>query len=421
MLLRTLFASLLFVSFALQAATLEELIDYAVCNHPKLLAEKERQEASGAAKKEARASFHPHLEAIGGHQEEDLSSRVDSYEYGYLELRWNLFRGGRDHALLKAASAEESLSHWEMEQSLQEVVKEIAIAFYRYLHCREKARIYSEAGAYLNEFAPMAQKKQDAGFETAVDGNEIQYHSFHYGAMVKQAEIETYLALTDLKFAVGGACQDEFEEIVCDFLPFEPLPPLDEVCQAAYCSRPERLIAGCKEKILAMEVQKAKGEYLPELDLVGIWGRENETRDERGSGTRALVEVKIPLYSGGASLYKKRKEQARLKEQQLLMRDLEQRIAKEVHSAYHRVESISAHLEVVDKIAAEKGAFLDAVRDEYKRGVRNSGDVVSSIAFMTEMEIKRFDDWRDYSIAKTELAFAQGDVLALFPCPNHSH
>lgn len=415
---RPLFILIFMASSYLQASSLEQLLEFAIRNHPQLCAEQEQICAVKAKKGEARSFFHPQVNAIGGHQEEDLNLRKDSYRYGYFELRWNLFRGGKDQARLKIAHEEEAISYCEMEKTFQAVLKDIAVAYFKYLSCREKVRIYASAGEYLDIFAPIAKRKQEAGFETAVDAKEIDYHRLHYKALMKQAEIEAYLALTDLKFSTGGACQEYFEDLSCDFLGLEILPPLEEVCQSAYNTRPERLIIERLENMHTARLNSAKGEHMPELDLIGVWGRENELQDERGTGTKAVIELKIPLYAGWGHYFQQRKEQAILRRQKLLSVELDQQIAKQVHSAYHKVESINAHLEVVNQVANDRDTFLNAVHDEYKRGVRNSGDVVSAVAFMTDVEIQCFEGWRDYSIARTELAWAAGDILSIFNC-NH--
>lgn len=398
----------------LHAESLEQLVDYAVHHHPLLCAGAEHVSLARAEAGEIKANFHPQLHAVGGAQDEQLSVRDDSYLYGYVILRWNLFRGGKDRALLRAANKEQSVRRCELEQQFQSIVRDVATAYYTYLHCQQTASVYKNATDYLTHFDSTAERKRKAGLETAVDGSEIQFHRLHYDALAQKAQAQAGMALADLKLAVGETCEHLQWEIEGDFLTCQPLPQLDAVYTAAFSNRPERAIAEHQRDVHCARLRAAQAEAWPQLDLIGTWGKENEVLADRGVGSRALLVATVPLYQGGRVYHQKCKERAGLRRQQHLAHALDQRITTEVYRAYRYAESVCAHLQAVDKISQERGSFLDTLRDEYQRGVRNSGDVVAGIAFMTEMEIERLDGYRDYSIARTDLAWVMGDVLTIF-------
>jgi outer membrane protein len=347
-------------------------------------------------KKINRSLFLPEFSVNTGLGSESLFDEdEDKGPYLFLEGRINLFRGGRDQDLLKQTQVKIDKLHIEKEVTNRKV----RIEAFKTLS--EIQRLKNENEYLQNEIKDnkiqqgMAQKKVNAGLTTNVDILDFE---------IKDQNLNNRIAINNLNIEsltknVLNLYSNEitFAELENEFL-IMPSTSLDGIDANNYLN-----ITLTKFDIESAKLNKqiAKGEYLPSIDLEAKWGQITPQsklwKEEKEHSV--FLNLSFPFYTGGTTSAKINQSilEMEQKEREIRQQQLEANTNFQVEQK--KIEILNNLLRSYKLILSKSEKYKNLTINEYKRGIKNSPDVISASDKNLEASIKTLETSTELSIA----------------------
>ncbi len=338
----------------------------------------------------------PELSFNGGLGSEKFNDKADKEEgpYLFLEGKMNLFRGGRDQAQIEKSKLE--LNKHILETEISE--RKIKIESFKLI--AETNRLKAENEILLKEVKDnqtqrgMALKKVNAGLTTNVDIldfdikeqnliNRVTVNTLTietnnkslltlYSGKVPLNEIESYFSSTDLK-SLEGLNPDDWVNISAAKLDYE--------------------ISHLDKKIV-------RSEYSPIIDLDAKWGQITPQHDifKNDKEHQVSLNINIPLYTGGTTNFKSQQAIIDSAQKERELRQLEVDAQSKFAIELKKIETLKILLKSYQQISSKAENYKMLTISEYKRGIKNSPDVISASDKLLEATIKMLETKSELSV-----------------------
>jgi outer membrane protein len=188
-------------------------------------------------------------------------------------------------------------------------------------------------------------------------------------------------------------------------------PPADfsQVLQEAFQSRPELASQRLEVNSAHSYATAERDLWFPSMAAAGAAGLTPYRADQLGSRYAAVgFNVNIPVFNGHlfSSLRTEANEQYR--EQQQTLRDQEDRIARDVRTAWLNAGSAFQRLSVTEQLLAEAKLGEDLARERYKMGLSAIVELSQAQLNLTQAQIAEASAKYEYQARIAELLYQQG-------------
>lgn len=390
--------------------SLDGLIDMALCSNPEIHAAQEHLVSTEASCRGRHAAFQPHVSFEFGHASEHLNVRSDDYQYGYIGASWNLYHGGRDSASTRIGCSERRIASSTLYQIQNQVIHQLCRSFYDLLYCDHAIRHLDEIIASLPGTQAIAKRKWENGLTSELDCLEFELEQESLCSTRAALLTARHQAVRQLSLLTGCDIKDDVvitgEFITCG--------EIDDVCSLyarALEQRLDRSISAEQLQILLEEYNQAFGEGLPKVDLIGSYGKEPDTRSDRGTGTKFFFNVSIPIYSGFETKNKVVAARHRLEAQRYLNSNLDNRILAEIQTGMDNLALQRSRLQAETAIFEKNQKYLSMTKQEYEKGIKNSPDLSSARERTLQSHLRLLSIQRDISHTLLSIAIATGDSI----------
>ena len=335
-----------------------------------------------------------------------FDERYDSWQMG-AELRQPLFR--YDFlARGRRASAQDQLAEQAFIQRGQALVIRVADRYLAVLNAsNELALAQSEAEAVGKSLSDV-RKRYDVQLVAGTD--------------LKEAQARHDLAQANLLAAQQAvdSAQDALDEVTGNgraqlyvLNPSAELPALDSLDAEVWLTRARANNPAYQQALAQVAVAQAnatsrRSESLPVLDLVASHGRQDMSESRIGSkanSTEVGVELRLPLFAGGAYASKVREAQARLDQAQAQQARSERELLRETRRLFREVQTARAQSQAYQRAVESSQAAEQATRYGYEAGKRTLTDVLN--AQSNTVQAKRNLDRSRYDVLLKMLQLKQ--------------
>jgi outer membrane protein len=252
----------------------------------------------------------------------------------------------------------------------------------------------------------MAQNKLKSGLDVAFASVDLSQAQL----LLIQSQNDVQASYAQLSAALGFREPREFDLAEP---PGMPAPPRDflPVLQEAFSNRPE--LAGQR-----LEVSSAKSYATAERDLwfpsmsaaggAGLVPYHVSQLEDRYAAVG--FNVSIPVFNGHlfGSLRTQANEEYRA--QQQVLRELEDRVARDVRTAWLNANSSYRRLSVTEQLLNEAKLAEDLAASRYRMGLSSIVELTQAQLNLTQAQIAEASAKYDYQIAFSELLYQQGDL-----------
>lgn len=331
-----------------------------------------------------------------------FDERYDSWQMG-AELRQPLFR--YDFlARGRRASAQDQLAEQAFIQRGQALVIRVADRYLAVLNAsNELALAQSEAEAVGKSLSDV-RKRYDVQLVAGTD--------------LKEAQARHDLAQANLLAAqqAVGSAQDALDEVTGNgraqlyvLNPSAELPALDSLDAEVWLTRARANNPAYQQALAQVAVAQAnatsrRSESLPVLDLVASHGRQDMS-ESKANSTEVGVELRLPLFAGGAYASKVREAQARLDQAQAQQARSERELLRETRRLFREVQTARAQSQAYQRAVESSQAAEQATRYGYEAGKRTITDVLN--AQSNTVQAKRNLDRSRYDVLLKMLQLKQ--------------
>lgn len=370
--------------------TLREALQRAIDSDPAVAASLAERAADREAGVQERATRLPQINAIGAINTTDadvistpfgtgFQERYDGWSIA-VELRQPLFRYdllARGHR----ADAQDQLGEQAFIQRGQALVVRVADRYLAVLKAtNELALAQIEANA-VNTSLGDVRKRYDVQLVAGTDLKEAQARNDLAQANLLSAQQAVESAQDALDETTGNGRAQLFSLKAAT-----ALPELDSLDAEVWLTRARANSPAYQQKLVQVELAQAnvtsrRSEALPTVDVVATHGRQDMSESRIGAKANSTVfglEMKLPIFAGGAQSSKVREAQARLTQAQAEQARSERELLRETRRLFREVQTARAQSLAFQRAVESAQAAEQATRYGYEAGKRTITDVLNA-------------------------------------------
>lgn len=317
---------------------------------------------------------------------------------------------------LKSAQSDVTVESKQLFLSRQATVQGVIEAYYQAVLAREEVKVREQAVAFAEEAAKGWRLREKEGMVAGIDVSRSEIQVSQTKNSLNSQQRNARNSLDRLMIAIGSGVGETPELI--DSVPQTEIatPSLAEAVDTALANRAELTIYDERLGEQARQLARAKDQLRPQLDFVA---RFNGAGDSTGLIGRSIfdqgllatgIEYSIPLDQRVSQ--ENRDTSARqldvLRNLRLFQMD---QITEQVRSAYRRVDSARASLEILAQnktVAVENLRIANRMMEE---GEGSSRDVLDAQQAITEVDSSLLSANTDLYLAAIDLKCAMGEDI----------
>lgn len=338
------------------------------------------------------STFLPELSLNGGLGSEKLKD--DSYEtkkgpFVFLESKLNLYRGGRDSIAQDKTQTQIAIAKIEKEIKKRNLyIEAFKLISQIELMTKENKLIEDEVKDNATHHS-MARKKVDAGLTSSVDLLDFELKRESLSNELDKNLLTIEILKKELVNLFGGSFSySELEKTISGEISNAPTP-----VESTLQDTPNLLLAQKQIDLNNSELSAIKKEYLPSVELEAKWGQitpQEKFLDSKKEHA-VFLNINIPLFSGLSTAGKIQQSvnESTLKKRELKQTEIETAAQRELESK--KIELSKRILASLKRIQAQSIRYKTLTIGEYKRGVKNSPDVISASDNLLEIERKMLE------------------------------
>lgn len=385
--------------------TLDELQMEAHRNNREIKAAEQNSLSSESLANERKSSFMPQVSIEGGPMSARFDEEKNSGTAVYGKAEWNLYSGGKDYAELKKAETERDLEKRKLESVKARVSREVSRLYYEMLYLLESIAIKEQALQMNQEQMKLAQAKRNSGLTSQADVLEFELRESTLHSDLKLLQQQRAATARELSYLIGVTESPEALSVK-GHLETETLG-IDKTKALHHfaAGNLEILEAHTQAQIASQEKNIARSSFLPKLDLEAQYGRlANEERVfDQSNNYRFFLKLNIPLFSGLGSYYDFSASQSRSAQKEIELQSVQTRVRSELEGLLSELSSIDERIRLEEKNLMRSENYYKMTIAEYKRGVKNSPDVVGASERIIEAKIRNLEFRKDYQITKLKI------------------
>ncbi len=362
------------------------------------------KESEEALYKSTYSNFLPALDAVGGWDQITVDDPLHSEKgyYGYLNAKFNLFRGFRDQNLMQKQDIQVALKSLDIEQKKRELRKEIVsiASDMIYLH-RLEAVLVDEWDLTKNQ-KKMAARIVAAGITSGVDNLELEIRESEIEInrrQIAQLHAEAHERL--FKLTGENIPESEFDRI--NFSPLDELTkdPGDFSLEKSISYKRAVLLTVLSEK----ERKEVRSEFMPSVDLLYTTGRLTPLVPSLANYNESKygIQITIPLFSGLGTYYRNSAARelinAREKEKTAAILDVQ----ASVNILKEKKKELLGLYEINEKKQTVSKKYYDMTFGEYTRGIKNSPDLVGATERWFNAQKRKYELLRDLEATQVQI------------------
>lgn len=385
---------------------------------------------------QAMAPFYPALSAYGGYTRGDAPSaflfktidqRVfesntnfnspgtfQNYELGF-NVRWNLFKGGRDLLQRRVAETGLGLSRLDRLSVANALVASVAKTFFNSLASAEFVEAARQSVETVASELKVMKVRQKAGGALKSDVLSLRVRLAQAKENLVTAQKNHRLALAALASLLDADLDVGFEPVFKGELTRQLPSKYGNGLKLAFSNRPELMMARKRVISARLGVDMVRAERLPTLDASATYYMAAPTLDfqtDRANWTAGLL-ANWDIFTGFSTKYGEKAALATLKEMLAADRKATRSVQLDVKTAYLNLEEAGARLVVSRASVAQARESLKLVIRQYQGGSASVTRYLDAELDLTRSRIRAIASRYDHEKAKVDIARSLGLWAAL--------
>lgn len=403
--------------------TLQDAEAMALKNHPQVLAARAISLESNQLVVETRSAYFPTLNGdltgSGGNPGGRIgagylpaSSLFDRFGVG-LSVSQLITDSGRTPNLVASSRLQAQASQQTYEATRYDVLLAVNQAYYEALRAQALIKVAEETVAARQLVADQVSTLAKNKLRSQLDVSFAEVNLSQAKLLLTRAQDQVRATFAELTRALGS--QEESNYKLADE-PLPPSPPSDvaPLIAQAFSNRPD-LLSLQFQRDAAMKFERAERDLsFPTVSLVGVGGAIpaiNQIllpRTIPNNYEGAALDVEVPIFNG--RLYAARREAARYRAQaeDQRVRDLEERIARDVRIAWSRSTTAFQNLDVTAQLLRQATLALDLAQGRYNLGLSSIVELSQAQLNLTQAEIENLSAKYEYQGVYATLQYTIG-------------
>lgn len=403
-----------------QKLNLSDAEKIAVQNHPQVQAATALAAAASAQVTEARSAYYPMANgsatAVGAENDSRITAGFLNNPIVYsryangVTVNQLVTDFGRTHNLVKSSDLHAKATQESVVTSRADVILGVDRAYFSALKAQSVLQVAEETVKSRQLVADQVTALAKNQIKSGLDVSFAEVDLAQAKLLLIQAQNDFQASQADLSAALGYPTPRTFD---LEEAPVPPAPPLSaqDLIQEAFRDRPE-LISGRLDVSSAQSYVTAERDlWFPTISGIGVAGLSPVREDPLPSRYAAGgVNVNIPIFNGHLFGALRSEAQARSQAQEQYLRDLQDRIARDVQTAWLDANSGYQRLAVTQQLLDEANMAFNLAQARYKLGLSSIVELSQAQLNQTQAEISNVSAKYDYASLISVLNFQIGLV-----------
>ena len=406
--------------------SLAQIVDVALQINPNTQGAWDRARAAAAEWGAARGSYYPSVSAdIGGtggklSQASSLGPFKGVYGDVGISLSYLLLDfGGREAA---AESARQALiaSNWNHNQSIQDLLRDVPQAYYRYLG--NKARVRASEVSLKEALTSLrsTEQRKKAGVSTIADVLQARSKADQVRLDLVSNRGAVQVSRGQLATAIGWPANTPFD--VAEAPGDIPLDRMEQntkdLIELAVRDRPDLAAARAAVRQGEAELQKSESALWPKLiatgntGWTGVNGKVNGV-DFEGNDTNYYggLALQIPIFEGFSLRNRVRQATASLEAARAALRAKEESVIADVWTAYYNVHTAAQQVETSETLLVSSKESYNVSLARYRAGAADIVELLNAQSQLAAARAQRVEARTSLFTSYAELVHAIGAGL----------
>jgi outer membrane protein len=274
----------------------------------------------------------------------------------------------------------------------------------------DRAVVAAQANVELAQaLLQLAQDQRNAGVATGVDVTRAQTRLAEQQVGLAQAQTDSEQARLNLQRLIGLPLGSPLT--LTDQLRFvdEPLPSVDTAVTQAAHDRREIQVAEEENKVTRLDLQSARAEHLPSLEVVGDYGSSGITPDNFALPTRRVaVQLNVPIFNGGLTQGRVTAAASRRRQTELALSDVRGQVEEDVRLALTTLRTAAVQVRAAEESVTLAQRELEMARDRFRAGVADNLEVITAQTTLANVRVLQVTALAQHNAARLNLAAALG-------------
>ena len=299
----------------------------------------------------------------------------------------------------------------ELSEALarEEVASRAGLSYLEALRA-DRAVIAAQANVELAQaLLKLAQDQRNAGVATGVDVIRAQTRLAEQQVGLAQAQTDSEQARLNLQRLIGLPLGSAMTLI--DQLRFveDPLPSVDTAVSQAAQDRREIQVAEEENRVNQLELQSARAEHLPSLEVVGDYGSSGITPGSFDLPTRRVaVQLNVPIFNGGLTQGRVTAAASRQRQTELSLANVRGQVEEDVRLALTTLRTAAVQVRAADESVTLAQRELEMARDRFRAGVADNLEVITAQTSLANARVSQVTALAQHNAARLNLAAALG-------------
>lgn len=392
------------------SVSLEELSREAASNNLEISEASSRLKGTQFAKKSAFGAFLPELSLEGGPVRTRLDEERHSGTAAYGKAEWNFYRGGIDSAKRSKAGLEEEFAERQLEATKGRVLREVAAAYYELLFLNESLALKEKALSLNAEQVKLARVKRASGFTSEADVIEFELREATLRSDLKQLMQEREERSLELSTLLGRKNNPTLIAVKGHLIREARTPKEEAVLKALAANNPAVREASFAFQQRQSDSRIARAGFLPSLNLEAKYGRlaDEEKVFQKNNNYSFILTFNLPLFSGLSTYNDYQASVAAVAESDIHLHRNQLAASASASKLFSRLNSIRERLDLEEKTVARSEEYYKITVGEYRRGVKNSPDMVGATERLFDARLRNLQYRKEFYLSKLELEALAG-------------
>ncbi|MDA8793060.1 TolC family protein [Bacteriovoracaceae bacterium] len=355
-----------------------------------------------------KSSYYPKLKAIIGSEKIDSGSEPDINEsnfVGEIRLDYNLYRFGGTKDKINSLNALKSEQIKVSEFENKNLERKLEKEYLEGLYFNNYLQILISERKFNSQLKKQVSLKRRQGLVGEADVLEIDMREATLKDKILQNEEHFQHTLDNIRKLTFLTHEENIE--ISGELPHEHFDvKIDELVQAAYKKNLELNRLFSRIDSINYELNAKKSDRLPEVNLRARYGKMRI--DERYTSNESLeglvgIYVDIPLFDGGMVSSQNKVLISQLAREKLTLTKSKKNLKIDVLHHYEKMQNVHKQVDLAEANVSNGEKYFKNVLSEYKRGVKNSIDLVSARDRLMNFKFDLISAKRNFLFAKINL------------------
>ena len=404
--------------------SLAQLVDVGLHANPQTRAAWASARSAAANVGSKRAPYFPTFEADGQLLREKtpfangpgLLSILDTTYGPSVTATWLLFDSGGRQADVEQATRALYAANWTHNAAIQDVVLQIASAYYQYLNA--KALVVARQ-ANLDEARrslDSAQERHRAGVATIADVLQAKTSVSQAELDLQDTEGQVQIIRGALATAIGVSANIPVD--VGDLpenLPLDMVQKtVDELIAKATAERPDLAASRFTALAAQSKIRSVQAEGLPKVSTAASAGKTflwAPGPDPVSSNYSALLLLRVPLFTGFDVAYRTQQAKEDAEAASATSERVEDQVILDVWSSYYALRTATQRVKTTRDLLASARQSAEVADGRYKAGVGSILDLLTTQASLADARAEEVQARSLWFLATAQLAHATGALL----------